>query len=233
MGKKQTELLELGRRPYREIWDFQKELQEKVKSAKLGGTPFVHYLLFVEHAPVYTLGKSGNETNMLLNGLQLRAKQAEFIKVDRGGDITFHGPGQWVVYPVFDLESFALGVKEYVFYLEEVVIRTIAGYGIKGERLEGATGVWIDVGTSRERKICAIGVKCSRYVTMHGFALNVNTDLNYFNYIHPCGFVDKGVTSMEKETGRTLDMEEVKKEILQQFKTVFGIEVNGGTEDGL
>ena len=166
-------------------WELQERLLEKVKAEKAGNKIPENHLLFVEHDPVYTLGKSGNEANMLISAIQLRAKHAEFIKVDRGGDITFHGPGQLVVYPVIHLESFGLGVKDYVDRLEEVVIRTIASFGIQGFRLAGATGVWLEPDTPRARKICAIGVKCSRYVTMHGFALNVNTDLNYFNYIHP------------------------------------------------
>lgn len=225
MKKKYTELQDLGLRGYREVWDYQEALLEEVKKAKFESLPVVHRLLLVEHPPVYTIGRSGNEANMLLSGLQLRARQAELIRVDRGGDITFHGPGQLVGYPVFDLESFGWGVKEYVNNIEEVVIRTLRHYGINGARVAGATGVWIDAGTPAERKICAIGVKCSRYVTMHGFALNVNTDLNYFSYIHPCGFVDKGVTSLEKETGRKIDMEDVKREVLIQFREVMGVEI--------
>lgn len=218
---KNIELLDLGCRGYREVWQMQEQLSEEIKAAKQKGQKGHHYLLLVEHLPVYTLGKSGNEANMLMNTVQLHARHAEFIKVDRGGDITFHGPGQLVVYPIFDLEGFGLGVKEYVHRLEEVVIRTIVRYGLEGERLEGATGVWIEASTARARKICAIGVKCSRYVTMHGFALNVNTDLDYFNYIHPCGFIDKGVTSLEKELGRTVDLEDVKQTVCHHFESLF------------
>lgn len=225
MEKKYTEFQDLGLRGYREVWGYQETLLEEVKKAKFEGLPVVHRLLLVEHPPVYTIGRSGNEANMLLSGLQLRARQAELIRVDRGGDITFHGPGQLVGYPVFDLESFGWGVREYVNNIEEVVIRTLRHYGINGARVAGAPGVWIDAGTPDERKICAIGVKCSRYVTMHGFALNVNTDLNYFSYIHPCGFVNKGVTSLEKETGRKIDMEDVKREVLVQFREVMGVEI--------
>lgn len=220
----QTEFIDLGNRGYREVWEMQNKWMEEVKAEKLAGKIPRDYLVFVEHPPVYTLGKSGNEANMLIGSLQLRAAHAEFIKVDRGGDITFHGPGQLVVYPILDLESLHLGVKEYVERLEEIVIRTLAEYGIEGGRLPGATGVWLDPGRADARKICAIGVKCSRYVTMHGFALNVNTDLNYFNYIHPCGFVDKGVTSMEKETGRRLDMDEVKLKVLRCFQELLGLQ---------
>ena len=198
-------VISLGVREYREVWEIQEKLLEEVKDQKLRGDHIPGYLLFVEHFPVYTLGKSGNEANMLINSIQLRAKHADFFKVDRGGDVTFHGPGQWVVYPIFDLEYWGIGVKEYVARLEDIVISTLASYGICGERLAGATGVWLDAHTPVARKICAIGVKCSRYVTMHGFALNVNTDLDYFNYIHPCGFVDKGVTSIQKELGNQVD----------------------------
>lgn len=222
---KDVHVLNLGRRKYREVWEMQEKLMEEVKAKKLQGEPSPGYLLFVEHEPVYTLGKSGKEANMLINAIQLRAKQAEFIKVDRGGDITFHGPGQWVVYPVIDLENFDMGVKEYVNNLEEVVIRTVAAYGIRSERLEAATGVWIDAHTDRARKICAIGVKCSRYVTMHGFALNVNTNLEYFNFIHPCGFTDKGVTSIEKEKGIAVNMHEVEQQIMDSFAQVFSMQL--------
>lgn len=220
----QTEFIDLGNRGYREVWEMQNKWMEEVKAEKLAGKIPRDYLVFVEHPPVYTLGKSGNEANMLISSLQLRAAHAEFIKVDRGGDITFHGPGQLVAYPILDLESLHLGVKEYVERLEEIVIRTLADYGIEGGRLPGATGVWLAPGRAGARKICAIGVKCSRYVTMHGFALNVNTDLSYFNYIHPCGFVDKGVTSMEKETGRRLDMDEVKLKVLRCFQELLGLQ---------
>lgn len=214
-------IIDLGLREYREVWELQEHLLEEAKERKLRQKAVLNHLILVEHYPVYTLGKSGNEANMLISAMQLKAKQAEFIKVDRGGDITFHGPGQLVVYPVFDLEKWKMGVKEYVDRLEEVVIRTISRYGIQGERLAGATGVWIQPDTSFARKICAIGVKCSRYVTMHGFALNVNTDLNYFHYIHPCGFVDKGVTSIQQELKAEIDMREVKAEILKHFRNLF------------
>lgn len=220
----QTKLIDSGRKGYREVWEMQEQLFEELRQEKLQGKPTGNYLILVEHDPVYTLGKSGNEANMLMNSIQLRAKHAEFLKVDRGGDITFHGPGQWVAYPVIDLENFGVGVKDYVACLEEVVIRTVAEYGVTGERLAGATGVWVEAATPRARKICAIGVKCSRYITMHGFALNVNTDLNYFSYIHPCGFVDKGVTSLCQENNQTIPMERVKETLLRSFQKVMGIE---------
>lgn len=227
--ERETEFCDLGVRDYREVWELQLQTQEKVKQQKIRGGATSGYLFFVEHPPVYTLGKSGKEANMLMSAVQLRAKHAEFIKVDRGGDITFHGSGQLVVYPVVDLENFGMGVKEYVWELEEVVIRTLKKYGLSGTRVAGATGVWLDTGTPSERKICAIGVKCSRYVTMHGFALNVNTDLTYFDAIHPCGFVDKGVTSLQKELKRPVDMEEVKAEILRQFRLVMCMKINSNS----
>lgn len=211
--------------PYREAWALQERLHEEVKAAKLQGVDTVNYLLFVEHPHVYTLGKSGDEANMLISAIQLQAKHAEFVKVNRGGDITYHGPGQLVVYPIIDMANFGLGVKDYVDRLEEVVIRTIEEYGIKGERLEGATGVWIEAHTPRARKICAIGIRCSRFVTMHGFALNVNTDLNYFHYINPCGFRDKGVTSIAQELGREISLQEVKERVKYHFVDLFGMEL--------
>lgn len=211
--------------PYREAWALQERLHEEVKAAKLQGVDTVNYLLFVEHPHVYTLGKSGDEANMLISAIQLQAEHAEFVKVNRGGDITYHGPGQLVVYPIIDMANFGLGVKDYVERLEEVVIRTIEEYGIKGERLEGATGVWIEAHTPRARKICAIGIRCSRFVTMHGFALNVNTDLNYFHYINPCGFRDKGVTSIAQELGREISLREVKERVKHHFVDLFGMEL--------
>ena len=226
---RETEFSDLGIRDYRKVWEMQQQVLEEVKQRKMQGKSGSRLSLFVEHPPVYTLGKSGKEANMLMDALQLRARCAEFIKVDRGGDITFHGPGQLVVYPVVDLESFGMGVKEYVWALEEVVIGTLGKYGLSGSRVDGATGVWLGTGTLDERKICAIGVKCSRYVTMHGFALNVNTDLSYFDAIHPCGFVDKGVTSLQKELKRAVDMEEVKAEVLRQFQTVMDMKINTNT----
>ena len=221
---KKTRLIDLGVASYMPVWKQQEELHQEVIAAKLRGEDTGNYLLFVEHHHVYTLGKSGSEANMLINAIQLQAAHAEFVKVNRGGDITYHGPGQLVVYPIVDMANFGVGVKDYVDRLEEVVIRTVGEYGIKGERLEGATGVWIDAHTPKARKICAIGIKCSRYVTMHGFALNVNTNLDYFNYINPCGFVDKGVTSIAKEVGHEVSMIEVKMVVRQYFEELFGME---------
>ena len=216
----------MGTMPYREAWAEQERLLESIKAAKEKGEDTENYLLFVEHPHVYTLGKSGDEANMLVNAARLRAEHAEFVRVDRGGDITYHGPGQLVVYPVIDMANFGVGVKDYVDRLEEVVIRTVRQYGIAGERLAGATGVWVEPHSLRARKICAIGIRCSRFVTMHGFALNVNTDLDYFHYINPCGFRDKGVTSIAREIGREVPMPEVKKLVKRQFEALFGMELD-------
>ena len=212
--------------PYREAWAKQERLLESIKAAKEKGEDTENHLLFVEHPHVYTLGKSGDEANMLVNAARLRAEHAEFVRVDRGGDITYHGPGQLVVYPVIDMANFGVGVKDYVDRLEEVVIRTVRQYGIAGERLAGATGVWVEPHSLRARKICAIGIRCSRFVTMHGFALNVNTDLDYFHYINPCGFRDKGVTSIAREIGREVPMPEVKELVKRQFEALFGMELD-------
>lgn len=214
----------LGRRAYREVWDLQERTLEEVKQAKLAGEKGQNRLFFVEHEPVYTIGRSGKDSNMLAGAALLQAKHAEFIHVDRGGDVTYHGPGQLVGYPIFNLEELGLGVKAYVDGIEESIIRSMARYGIVCERLAGATGVWLEPHTPRARKICAIGVKCSRYVTMHGFALNVNTDLSYFNLINPCGFTDKGVTSMRQELGRELDFEEVCRNVQATLAEVFSLE---------
>ncbi len=221
---------EMGRKDYKECWDYQEQLHKEVMDIKLQNKSLpqceqldpLNYLLFVEHPHVYTLGKSGDQQNMLMNAIQLQAKDATFHKIDRGGDITYHGPGQLVAYPILDLELFGLGVKAYVEKMEEVIINTIARYGLEGHRLKGATGVWLDPDVpGKTRKICAIGIKVSRYISMHGFAFNINTDINYFNYINPCGFVDKGVTSLQKELGREMDMDEVKAIVKEEFEKLF------------
>lgn len=206
---------------YNEAWEkqetlFNNSIQQKIKELSTD-----NYLVFCEHPHVYTLGKSGDEHNMLLNYIQLQAKDAAFVKTNRGGDITYHGPGQVVGYPIFDLAYFNLGLKQYIYNVEEAIIKTLSIYNIASTRLDGATGVWLDVGLPGCRKICAIGVRSSRFVTMHGFALNVNTDLNYFNYINPCGFIDKGVTSMEKELGINVDIEELKDKLKQSILEIF------------
>ncbi len=212
---------------YKQAWEYQEKLFTEITENKLNNKATeTNYLLFCEHPHVYTLGKSGTQNNLLINDDFLKKINATYYKIDRGGDITYHGPGQIVGYPILDLEVFKLGVKEYVHKLEEAIILTLNDYNIKTNRLEGATGVWIDTDKPKGcRKICAIGVRVSRFVTMHGFALNVNTDLSYFNHINPCGFTDKGVTSMEKELGRKLDFEEVKTKLRQNITKVFGFEL--------
>jgi len=198
---------------YNEAWAKQEKMFSASIEKKMEGQSTDNYLVFCEHPNVYTLGKSGDQQNMLLNQIQLQAKNAVFVHSNRGGDVTYHGPGQVVGYPIFDLDNFGLGLKQYVFRIEEAIIQTLLQYNILSTRLEGSTGVWLDVDSPACRKICAIGVRSSRFVTMHGFALNVNTSLEYFNYINPCGFIDKGVTSMEKELGGTVDMVELKKQL--------------------
>lgn len=181
-------------------------------------------LIFVEHPNVYTLGKSGSENNLLIDHIQLQTKDAKFFRTDRGGDITYHGPGQIVGYPIFDLEKLSISLKEYIHRLEEAIIMTVSQFGIHGSRLDGATGVWLDTDKKgKARKICAIGVRASRYVTMHGFAFNVNTDLGYFNFINPCGFTDKGVTSLEKELGKKQDFEAVKLMVKKNLQKAFDL----------
>ncbi len=203
---------DLGLIPYRPAWDYQEKLYHELMKKKLSGEKqFPGYLLFCEHPPVFTLGKSGSRENLLINEPMLAQRGIEFYHINRGGDITFHGPGQIVGYPILDLEQLNLGIRGYIEKLEGAVIRLLEDYGIEAGRLEGATGVWLDPEKPRlARKICAIGVKAGRHITMHGFAFNVNTDLSYYQYINPCGFVDKGVTSMEKELGEKQDMERVK-----------------------
>lgn len=195
--------------------------------SEVSGLPTMHYLLFCEHPPVYTLGKSGHIENVLLNESEMEEKEIEFFRTNRGGDITFHGLQQIVGYPILDLEKFYTDIGKYLRSLEEVIIITIAEYGIKGERSKGETGVWIESGFSgRQRKICAMGIRCSRWITMHGFALNVNTDLSYFNNIIPCGIVNKQVTSIQKELGHKVDFEEVKERLKNNFKKVFNVDIS-------
>ena len=196
--------------PYAEAWQRQTEWFDNIVRAKVQGESYENRIVMCEHPHVYTLGRSGKENNMLLSDEQLKAIDATLYHIDRGGDITYHGPGQLVCYPILNLEEFQLGLKEYVHLLEEAVIRVCASYGIEAGRLEKATGVWLEGDTPRARKICAIGVRSSHYVTMHGLALNVNTDLRYFSYIHPCGFIDKGVTSLRQELKHDVPMDEVK-----------------------
>ncbi len=249
MDKQKVIFEDLGIINYKSAWDYQEELVKKnvdIKSdarklesdnSKLSEAEIhslkinlkdstTNFLLFCEHPPVYTLGKSGHMANVLLNETEMEEKEIEFFKTNRGGDITFHGLQQVVGYPIIDLEKFYTDIGKYLRSLEEVIILTIAEYGIKGERSNGETGVWIDPGIAgKERKICAMGIRCSRWITMHGFALNVNTDLSYFNNIIPCGIVNKQVTSIEKEVGHKVDFEEVKQKIKNKFEQVFNVAI--------
>ncbi len=195
---------------YAEAWQQQESLfQQRLQQKMAGESGAVNRIVFCEHPHVYTLGRSGKANNLLVTPQQLQHIGASFYHIDRGGDITYHGPGQVVCYPILDLEQYGLGLKTYIHLIEEAVIRLCASYGITAMRLEKATGVWLDAHTPRARKICAIGVRCSRFVTMHGLALNVNTDLRYFSYINPCGFIDKGVTSLAQELNREVPVDEV------------------------
>lgn len=203
--------------PYSEALERQTELFNSIIKARSEGQPYENRIIFCTHPHVYTIGKHGKQENMLISDDMLSRIGAEVFRIDRGGDITYHGPGQQVCYPILCLEDFKLGLKGYLHQLEEAVIRTCSHYGIKSGRVDGATGVWIDIGTPRERKICAMGVRSSHFVTMHGLALNVNTDLGYFDYINPCGFTNKGVTSIEKETGVQVSMDEVRQILAEEL----------------
>ncbi len=217
----------LGRIRYKEAWDYQETLFEKVVQEKAEKTEDKdQYLLFCEHEHVYTLGKHGDKQNLLIANHICKSKNIDLHTIDRGGDITYHGPGQLVVYPIIDLESFGMGIKSYISTLEDVVIDTLDSYSIKGEKDAKAMGVWIDAADpAKARKICAIGVRASRFVTMHGLALNINTDLSYFNYINPCGFRDRGVTSLQKELGHEVDFEEVSSRMKEAFTHRFEMEL--------
>jgi len=223
---------DLGPIDFKQAWDYQEKLFKEIVDIKVENlraseeerkeTP--NYLLFCEHSHVYTLGKSGSETNLLINNIQLKQKDASFYRINRGGDITYHGPGQIVGYPILDLENFNLSVRKYIYLLEEAIILTLQAYDINSERLEGATGVWLDTNEPQKtRKICAIGVRSSRWITMHGFAFNINTNLEYFNHINPCGFTDKPVTSLEKETGQRNDIVGVKEILKNNIASLFGM----------
>lgn len=222
---KNVKHIDLGLIDYQEAWDFQEKLFKEIVDIKIENrdleekkiTP--NYLISCQHPHVYTLGKSGKESHLLLNADELKAKEAKYYKINRGGDITYHGPGQLVVYPIFDLENFFTDIHKYMRFLEEAVMLTCQEFNIKTERIAGLTGVWIN--DANPRKICAMGVKTSRWVSMHGLALNVNTDLNYFGNIVPCGIDDKAVTSMEKELGQSLDMNEVNNVFLEKLSQLF------------
>lgn len=218
---------------YKEAWDYQEKLFDRIVAQKVynrnhpeDAAPTNNHLLFCEHPHVYTLGKNGSENNLLVNMLELQQKEATYYKINRGGDITYHGPGQIVGYPILDLDNFSPDIHQYVANLEEAIIRTIAEYGLKGERMKGASGVWLDPDQpSKARKICAIGIRSSRWVTMHGFAFNVNTDLSYFELINPCGFTDKKATSMQAELGRSYPMDEVKAKVRDHLAEITGMKL--------
>lgn len=234
---KYLEINDLGLRDYKEIWDYQENLFQKILLIKSKNskenlqyeTP--NFFLFVEHPHVYTLGKSGHVENLLISEKKLAEINASFYKINRGGDITYHGPGQIVGYPILDLENFFTDIHKYMRLLEEMIILTLAEYGLKAERSKGETGVWLDVGTPFARKICAMGVRASRWVTMHGFALNVNTDLGYFDHMIPCGIRGKAVTSLNVELGKTkISLAEVKVRLLKHFLMLFEAEIKEKTE---
>ncbi len=228
---KQIIIEDLGFKDYKDTWDYQETLFKEILDVKIknrrenAGLETPNYFLFVEHPHVYTLGKSGDMSNLLLDEKQLEEKGATFYKINRGGDITYHGPGQIVGYPILDLDNFFTDIHKYLRFLEEVIILTLKEYGLEATRSEGETGVWLDVGTPFARKICAMGVRASRWVTMHGFALNVNANLGYFDNIIPCGIRGKAVTSLNVELGvKEVDEAEVKEKLLNHFKTLFEAE---------
>ncbi len=235
LQNKRVKVVYLGEEDYQKVWDYQETIfketvDRKIANRKADSSAVIqteNYLIFCEHPHVYTLGKSGSLDNLLLNKEELNRHHAQFYKINRGGDITYHGPGQIVGYPILDLEHFFTDIHKYLRFLEEGIIVTLADYGISAGRIDGLTGVWIDFeeGAKEPRKICAMGVKSSRWVTMHGLALNVNTDLSYFNHIVPCGIDDKAVTSMEKELGRKLDLAEVREKLSHHLATVFGMDL--------
>lgn len=221
---------DLGIKDYQEVWDYQEKLFAETIALKIerrNGTSTEetkNHLLFCEHPHVFTLGKSGSLDNLLLNETGLEENEAQFYQINRGGDITYHGPGQLVAYPIFDLDYFFTDIHKYMRFLEEAVIRTLAKYGVKGERSDGFTGVWLDVNSPNARKICAMGVKSSRWVTMHGIGFNINSNLSYFSHIVPCGIDDKAVTSLQKELNREIDMDELKAILKNELAEVFGFD---------
>ena len=227
---KQVKFLDLGVKDYKESWDYQEELFKETVALKFKKTRedativTPNYLLFVEHPHVFTLGKSGDVSNLLTPATELEEKGVSFYKINRGGDITYHGYGQIVGYPILDLDNFFTDIHKYLRFLEEMVILTLKDYGLNATRSDGETGVWLDVGTPFARKICAMGVRASRWVTMHGFAFNINTDLGYFDHIIPCGIKGKGVTSLQAELGREIPLVEVHEKLLKHFKNLFEVE---------
>ena len=234
---KKVYIQDLGNKDYKETWDYQEDLFKCIVDSKIknrredAGLETNNYFLFVEHPHVYTLGKSGDMSNLLVDEAQLIAKNASFYKVNRGGDITYHGPGQIVGYPILDLDNFFTDIHKYLRFLEEMIILTLAEYGLTAERSPGETGVWLDVGTPFARKICAMGVRASRWVTMHGFALNVNANLGYFDLMIPCGIRGKAVTSLNVELGKkTVDEAEVKEKLLKHFVNLFEAEIKESSQ---
>ena len=236
LQNKRVEVIYLGEEDYQKVWDYQESIFKKTVDRKIDNRKLLvesevkatdNFLIFCEHPHVYTLGKSGSIENLLLDEAGLERNHAQFYKINRGGDITYHGPGQIVAYPILDLENFFTDIHKYLRFLEEAVILTMADYGISAGRISGLTGVWVDFeeGAADPRKICAMGVKSSRWVTMHGLALNVKTDLSYFGHIVPCGIDDKAVTSMQKELGREVSMNEVRERLTQHLAEVFGMEL--------
>lgn len=241
MPLQKVQFEDLGKMNYQTAWDYQEELLARnveIKSSRWRNETVdanvvtdtdlqtTHHLLFVEHPPVYTLGKSGKIEHVLISEEERRKNDLEFFRINRGGDITFHGPGQIVVYPILDLEKFYTDIGKYMRSLEEVIILTLAEYGLTGDRSPGETGVWLDPGIrGKERKICAIGIRCSRWITMHGLAFNVNTNLNYFNNIIPCGIMNKQVTSLQKELNKEMNIEEVKDKVKNNFVKVFDVDL--------
>ena len=228
---KKVKFEDLGLIDYKKCWDYQEELFSKLLAVKSANRKddksdtTENHLLFCEHPHVYTLGKSGDKKNLLVNEGYLKSRGATFYKINRGGDITYHGPGQIVGYPILDLDNFFTDIHKYLRLLEEAVILTLKEYGLESERSPGETGVWFDVGTPKARKICALGVKSSRWVTMHGFAFNVNSDLSYFGNIIPCGITDKSITSLQKELGEKLDMDEVRSKLKAHLIELFEMEI--------
>ena len=232
---KNVKVCDLGLTNYKKAWRLQEILNARLANRKLAirRNPDLsihlnnHYLLFCEHPLVYTLGKSGKMENLLLNETELQEKSIDFYKINRGGDITHHGPGQLVMYPILDLEEFFTDIHKYLRFLEEAVIRTLAEYGVIAGRYEGYTGVWIEPGNEEKaRKICAMGIRCTRWITMHGIALNLNNDLNYFNHIVPCGIDDKSVTSLEKEIGKKVNIEDVQQKLTKHLIDIFEMKIS-------
>jgi lipoyl(octanoyl) transferase len=228
---KSVHVRDLGLIDYKEAWDYQEALFKEIIDLKIenrssgSDQPTSNYILFCEHPHVYTLGKSGDESHLLLNSEKLSEHKATYYKINRGGDITYHGPGQLVVYPILDLDNFFTDIHKYMRFLEETVIRTLKHYGVNGERFDGLTGVWLDPNSPQARKICALGVKSSRWVTMHGIGFNVNSDLSYFNHIIPCGIDDKAVTSVKQEIGHEVNMEEIKSILLKEMAELFNFQI--------